>query len=153
MAVSTPWETVQKLIRSKAIKKADFSVKMEISRQTLDNWLKNETSPDQNDLKKMSEILDGLPRETYKNMDNGEPEEIYRNIVEGNTEYILIPRTVLQEKYRLVAIEQIQKESAKIEADKIKDQSIIDHHVEMINKLLDQIDKLNSKPSEMQKVK
>lgn len=37
-------------------------------------------------------------------------EEIYRKIVEGNTEYVLIPRSVLQEKYRLVALEQLEKD-------------------------------------------
>lgn len=37
-------------------------------------------------------------------------EEVYRNIVEGNTEYLLIPRTVLQEKYRMVPVEKIAQE-------------------------------------------
>lgn len=55
-----------------------------------------------------------------KSTDNTEKriEEIYRNIVEGNTEYILIPRSVLQEKYRLVSLEQFEKEREEMDKDK-----------------------------------
>src|SRR5688572_26673468 len=107
------WKTVQSLIAQEKIKKGAFAAKMNISRTTLDSWLKEATAPDQKDIKKMSEILDGIvgKLDAHKGM---EPEDIYRNIVEGNTEYILIPRTVLQEKYRLVAIEQLEKDKAQI---------------------------------------
>lgn len=71
-----------------------------------------------------------------------DPEEVYKNIVEGNTEYILIPRTVLQEKYRLVAIEQIQK-----------DQAFLQGQFETITRLLNQLDKLNAQSLEVQKAK
>lgn len=57
--------------------------------------------------------------------------EIYRNIVEGSTEYILIPRSVLQEKYRLVPLEQIQKDKD----DAQKKSAHIDALLEM-NKVL-----------------
>jgi hypothetical protein len=53
--------------------------------------------------------------------------EVYRTIVEGETEYILMARSVLQEKYRLVAIEQLNHDKA------------------TIDKLLDQIEKLQGK--------
>lgn len=44
--------------------------------------------------------------------------EVYRNIVEGNTEYVLILRSVLEEKYRLVALEQIQSDIDERKSDK-----------------------------------
>lgn len=37
-------------------------------------------------------------------------EEIYKKIVEGNTEYLLIPRSVLKENYRLKSLEEYEKE-------------------------------------------
>jgi phage repressor protein C with HTH and peptisase S24 domain len=57
------WETVVKLIKEKKLKKGVFASEMEISRQTLDNWLKEETAPDQKDVKKMSKILEKYPDE------------------------------------------------------------------------------------------
>jgi hypothetical protein len=40
--------------------------------------------------------------------------EVYRNIVEGNTEYLLIPRSVFADKYRLVAVEKIDQEKEEL---------------------------------------
>lgn len=67
-------------------------------------------------------------------------EEVYRNIVEGNTEYILIPRTVLQEKYRLVAIEQIEK-----------DQAFLQGQFEIIQSLFAQLNRLGLNPADIKK--
>lgn len=57
------WETVVRLISEKKLKKGVFADRLDISRQTLDNWLKDETSPDQKDLRKMSKILEEFPNE------------------------------------------------------------------------------------------
>lgn len=57
------WETIQTLIAEKKVKKTAFAQKMGISRNTLDSWIKEITSPDQKDVKKMSEILSELPDE------------------------------------------------------------------------------------------
>lgn len=43
------------------------------------------------------------------------PEEVYRRIVEGNTEYILIPRVIFEDKYKMVAVEKIQQDKRIIE--------------------------------------
>ena len=51
------------LIKSNRVKKAHFAQKMDISRSTLDSWLKGDTSPTQKDIKKMSNILDEVPPE------------------------------------------------------------------------------------------
>lgn len=77
------------------------------------------------------------------------PEEVYRNIVEGNTEYILIPRSVLNEKYRLVAIEQIEKDKTQAE----KQSKQIDFLIEGQMKLIDKITELQLQPklAEVQK--
>jgi hypothetical protein len=68
-------------------------------------------------------------------------EEIYRNIVEGNTEYILIPRSVLQEKYRLVALEQFQKDKEQMD----KDRSTIDRLLSMNENLIAEMTSLKPK--------
>jgi transcriptional regulator with XRE-family HTH domain len=129
------WSNIKELIAEKQLKKADFSKKMDISRQTLDNWINGTTSPTQKDLDKMSTIFDELQLKTSK-----DPEDIYRNIVEGNTEYILIPRTVLQEKYRLVAIEQINK-----------DQAYLQGQFEIIQSLFAQLNRLGLNPADIKK--
>jgi hypothetical protein len=75
-----------------------------------------------------------------KSTDNkqNEPEEIYRNLVEGNTEYILIPRSVLQEKYRLVSLEEFADRAKQSEKDReqmLKDRVFMEALLEQ-NKLL-----------------
>lgn len=61
------------------------------------------------------ELLNNEVAEPGVDYDGPDPEKIYRKIVEGNTEYVLIHRTVLEEKYRLVAIEQILKDEKELE--------------------------------------
>ena len=68
----------------------------------------------------------------------GDPDEIYRRIVEGNTEYLLIPRSVLQEKYRLIPMEQFQKDKDQMEKDRVE----ADNKNKKIDKLLDQNERL-----------
>jgi transcriptional regulator with XRE-family HTH domain len=82
----TAWETILKLIKEKKMRKVDFVDKMAISRQTLDNWLKEKSSPDHKDIKKMSIILDEFKAgETDTNTQNGidnllnELKEAYNN--------------------------------------------------------------------------
>ncbi len=67
--------------------------------------------------------------QTYRAIDSG---GVYKKIVEGNTEYVLIPRSVLNEKYRLVSVEKIEKEKEDSEKDK-----------RTIDRLLDQNEKLH----------
>jgi transcriptional regulator with XRE-family HTH domain len=55
------WTIVRNLIAQKRLRKSHFAKKMDISRNTLDSWLKDTTSPDQTDVKKMSEILSEMP--------------------------------------------------------------------------------------------
>lgn len=43
--------------KNQGFTKADFSKKMGIVRQTLDNWISGQTSPDQNELERASKIL------------------------------------------------------------------------------------------------
>jgi hypothetical protein len=59
---------------------------------------------------------------TYEHNEPAIPEnllgdlEVYRTIVEGKTEYLLIPRSVLQEKYRIQSIEDMEKDRAVLDA-------------------------------------
>lgn len=59
------------------------------------------------------------------------PEEIYRKIVEGGTEYLLIPRSALEGKYRLVAMEQFIANEKEMER---KENELIRKNDELIRK-------------------
>ena len=64
-----------------------------------------------------------------KSTDNTQKDEVYRTIVEGGTEYLLIPRSVLQDKYRLRSLEDIEKDN------KVLDR-LLDAHEKMLTRLL-----------------
>lgn len=85
------------------------------------------------------------PGDNKEKMEN--QEEVYRNLVEGNTEYILIPRSVLQEKYRLVALEQFQKDKEQMD----KDKAVIDRLLSMNEALIAEVTSLKTKAPEVQK--
>lgn len=51
-------KAISQFIDNKHITKKDFALKVGISRQTLDNWIKGVTSPDHSELTKMSKIMD-----------------------------------------------------------------------------------------------
>lgn len=55
--------------------------------------------------------------------------DVYRTIVEGETEYLLIPRSVLQDKYRLRSLEDIAKD------EKVLDK-LLDANEKMLARLL-----------------
>lgn len=63
-------------------------------------------------LKKVDDIRGNSVHEPEPIYTKDEPinEEIYKKIVEGNTEYLLIPRSVLKENYRLKSLEEYEKE-------------------------------------------
>jgi hypothetical protein len=87
------------------------------------------------------EVFSKNGTEVKESTDNSimeDPEEVYRKLVEGNTEYVLIPRSVLQEKYRLVSLEQFQKDKEQMEKDKKESEN----QQKIIDKLLDQYDKV-----------
>jgi len=121
---------------------AEIARDLGISKQRLTNYQKGDRFPDadfvQIWLKKYGQnIMDlieiegrqstNVPRGTEKltpvnksnEKENVAHAEVYKTIVEGNTEYLLIPRSVLQEKYRLRSLEDIEKD--KIVLDKILD--------------------------------
>jgi hypothetical protein len=129
---------------------------VEAGRSSINNFYKENKEPGRKTLKKIKS-LPGLNLEWYETgkgqvfLKNGtgvkestdnsimeDPEEVYRKLVEGNTEYVLIPRSVLQEKYRLVSLEQFQKDKEQMEKDKKESEN----QQRIIDKLLDQYDKV-----------
>lgn len=142
-----------RILRKKhQLRQEDLADKIGVTRGTIINWEKGVTQPDNNEMNKLSKLfnisIDEMSTGTIKDTVGAiESEEIYRNIVEGNTEYILIPRSVLQEKYRLVAVEQYERDKAQME----KDRAYLDGQFQTIQSLIAQIDKLNTKPPDVQK--
>jgi transcriptional regulator with XRE-family HTH domain len=121
----------------------DLADKMNIGKAGIYKWEAGETKPGQESLTALakaldcsvSELLGENPtsvQETGDNKDLPAVGDVYRNIVEGNTEYILIPRAVLAERYRLVSIEQFEKDKMQMEEDskelERRDKQIADLH-------------------------
>lgn len=149
MAGTLILDRIRRLFDENKLIKADFADKTQIARGTLDNWLKGKTHPNQQDIEKMTKILDEMEPEMYKNLDDNKiiKGEVFRKIVEGETEYVLIARSVLQEKYRLVAIEQYDKDKEQIE----KDKKTIAWLQETVDKLIAKLDGLDPQPAHVQK--
>jgi transcriptional regulator with XRE-family HTH domain len=70
-------------------------------------------------------------------------------LVEGKTEYVLVPRNVLQDKYRLVPLEQFLKDKA----DQENNKKIIDWLLDQNEKLLNKVAELNTKSLAPQETK
>lgn len=144
-----------------------------ISKQNISLWENRISNPGQKFIDRLASYFN-IPKETFyvetltleyleknfsgknstpeqKSMDKKEKidtqEDIYRNLVEGNTEYILIPRSVLQEKYRLVALEQFQKDKEQMD----KDKAIIDKLLSMNESLVAEIRSMKTQVPELQK--
>jgi transcriptional regulator with XRE-family HTH domain len=102
------WETVTKLIVEKKLRKGSFATAMGISRQTVDNWLKGDTSPDQKDIKKMSKILEVMPDELPDKSDKKRNEinkgkiPFYDTVAIGGMSLIPSPETVGKNNFEMI---------------------------------------------------
>lgn len=100
--------------------------KLGISRQTYNGWEKQqELSVDQSQFDVLTKILkttqkdlEYVPRATKSHDIVNDTEEVYRTVVHGNTEYLLIPKSILKDEYRIVPIEKLRNEEKEIEKDK-----------------------------------
>lgn len=117
---------------------------LKINRVTYAGWENSVTvlvTEDQfNTLIKELEIPENVVTSVERHPETGadKDEMIYRKIVEGNTEYLLIPRSVLQDKYRIVALEQIDRDTKTLEA-----------FIEANRLLMDKLSGLSVEPSQM----
>lgn len=108
-------DTIKGYREKKGFTQAELAEKMGRTRQTIISWEKGKSHPDAAEVKTLSKLF-GVDEEQIDCDDSGNnTETVYKDIVEGNTEYILIPRAVLQEKYRLVSLEQIQKDQKELQ--------------------------------------
>jgi hypothetical protein len=129
-------------------------------------YLKNDEEPGEDTIKKILD-LPGLNKEWWEtgngavfsdepaikhaSVQNGTDnkgksaearEGAYRTIVEGYTEYYLIPKTIFQEKYILVALDQFNKEQEKWSQDK----ATFDRLLDLFESTLGKKEKSESKP-------
>jgi hypothetical protein len=77
-----------------------------------------------------------LPSDNKQNQEM-EPDKFFdtiRTVVEGKTEYLLVPRGVLKDHYRLVSLEQYEKDMQQIEKDKQQINKDIEQMREMVRK-------------------
>jgi hypothetical protein len=60
-----------------------------------------------------------IPTDNKEKMENQDDFlHTFKGLVEGNTEYLLVPRGVLKDNYRLISLEQYQKDQAQLEKEK-----------------------------------
>lgn len=85
------------------------------------------------------EIYLGKGTDDDKLDNNKEKEEVYRALVEGNTEYILIPRSVLQEKYRLVSVEKLEEDRENWKKDKAVIDRLLNMYEELASEMKDRL--------------
>lgn len=150
---------IKKIRELKKIKVATLVDQTGINAESIYAWERGAYNPNEENLHKLADAMKVSIKDFYdtegtqaqKPTDNKEKmdtqEEVYRNIVEGNTEYILIPRSVLQEKYRLVALEQFQKDKEQMD----KDKAIIDKLLSMNESLVAEIRSMKTQVPELQK--
>jgi transcriptional regulator with XRE-family HTH domain len=125
MALSDNLKRIRQLKKRSVQELAD---EIGVKKQSIYDWEKGEYQPGQDNLDKLAKAL-GVEVKVFFD-DNitsvqNEPAvtenplgdlEVYRTIVEGKTEYLLIPRSVLQEKYRIQSIEDMEKDRAVLDA-------------------------------------
>lgn len=64
------------------------------------------------------------------------------NVIEGNTEYVMIPRSVLKENYRIVPLEQFEKDKKQMEMDAKE----LEERARQVDNLMGIIRDFHSKP-------
>jgi transcriptional regulator with XRE-family HTH domain len=87
---------------------ADLADKIGVSRQTIINWEKGVTGPDKAEIDLLGITFDTDLTKEGKMSKTQVPEEFYRDLIESNSEYRLIPKSVLEEKYRIVPLSEIE---------------------------------------------
>ena len=103
-----PFSDDLKAYRAKAgLTQAELAEKAGITRQTVINWEKGVTEPDVHEVKTLSKILGFNPDNVEMKIKN--PESIYRDLVEANTDYRLVPKTILDEEYRILLKSEIDR--------------------------------------------
>lgn len=80
------------------------------------------------------------------------PESIYRDLVEGNSEYKLVPKTILQEEYRIMLLSEIEYRNTLTNKALESRDRMINVLENRISELTDQINKLQQSQVKAQKV-
>lgn len=154
--IMTPQEIIDKILTINSLKlkdQNDLAMKSGILPNTLTIAIKRETLSDDIVTKIHDRLgvrkaflrtgIEPVLEESAPSMVNESDPEVYRTIVEGKTEYLLIPRSVMQEKYRLRSMEDIEK-----------DRVVLDALIEFNRLLLSKVpisQELLPKPSKVQK--
>jgi transcriptional regulator with XRE-family HTH domain len=150
-------DNIKKIRELKGLSIPDLAEKMGIDKAGIYKWEEGTVVPGG---KKLTAIADALGvtvndllaeniAPVQNRSDNKENPlgdlEVYRTIVEGKTEYLLIPRSVLQEKYRIQSIEDMEKDRAVLDA-------LIEFNRELLRRTeAPPINQESVKPSKVQK--
>lgn len=124
----------------KSLSQEEIGAAIGISRQTVNSWEKRESvRMTESDLEKIAQILGvtGDDLTIVKTISVEDEESIYRDLVEANSDYRLVPKTILNEEYRIMLLSEIE-ERQKIYRD------VLSAKDALISRLYSEVDDLNS---------
>lgn len=151
-------ERIAEKLRGKKIEGTDDEYEYNFSAQRLSQYEKAERNPKGDfferwklvfgdDIKELAKqkvsretiVVSGKTKEMTGSKSEDNQESVYRDLVESKTDYRLVPKSILEEKYRIVAVDQIARET-----------SMIGTQTRMINELLDAQAKLLQRISDLE---
>src|SRR5690554_3730454 len=164
-------DNIKRIRQLKKVSVATLAQKTDIKPESIYAWERGDYNPSEENLKKVADALLVSVKEFYEEnptsvqnrSDNSEiPKgdnlnEILEK-VESSRDYFVIPRAVLKENYRLVALEQFQIEKEKLENERDemkrraeKDRVYLEAQLEANRDLSRKLDVLLAKFAEVQK--
>lgn len=115
-------ENIKRIRELRELSVEELAEKMGIGKAGIYKWESNETKPGLDSLTDLSKALDvtidelvnekpTLVQESTVNTENESKEEVYRKLVEANTAYRLVPKTILDEEYRIILKSELEEKA------------------------------------------
>lgn len=100
---------VRELRAKRGLSQAAFARQIGIPKYKINNWEQDKGAPKGEDYVKLKKLAENEVEILQADL---------KSVISGNSDYVLIPKSVIQDKYRLIAVEQLEKDKAQIEKDK-----------------------------------
>lgn len=116
--------------------------KIGAKKQSVYDWENDKYAPSKDYLDLLAKVLDVEVKDFYgdgkvQDVAQQPPESVYRDLIEKNTEYRLIPKTILDEEYRIILKSEIELKEQMLK-------NLLDSKNELISALKQEIAELRS---------
>jgi transcriptional regulator with XRE-family HTH domain len=145
---------IETLRRKRKWEQSDLARELKVAQGTVSNWENNGVNKAE-DLLKLAKLF-GVTSDyilfgntTAQPVSEDVPEAIYRDLIEANSEYRLIPKSVLEEKYRIVSLIEMEKEERDNKEKKALLEVALDTKDKFINNLQHQVDDLKTQLNQL----